>query len=199
MSLELALVLDFVEGRLSPLDFVEHFRSNPRFQNLLENDPHRPAHTYIGAGTYTFLESCDFDEPGGILNAQAALSEYLERNHINHTPTSQYSDFYDVLISAYPPWLSPDTKYLQQYVLPSRSGREGDDLKQWLQDELSKRFRYMSSLPDWIQNPEWPISNGRPLVFLGQLDIEEYFHDIAAAYIFHDPVSGNCETIIQVM
>jgi hypothetical protein len=37
-----------------------------------------------------------------------------------------------------------------------------------------------------------------PLVFLGQIDIRNYFHDEAAAYVFHDPVTGVTETVIQV-
>lgn len=34
--------------------------------------------------------------------------------------------------------------------------------------------------------------------FLGQVEINNYFHDEAAAYVFHDPKSDGCETVIQV-
>lgn len=37
------------------------------------------------------------------------------------------------------------------------------------------------------------------MVFLGQIEIENYFHDAAAAYVFHDPKTNDTDTVIQVM
>jgi len=59
-------------------------------------------------------------------------------------------------------------------------------------------FRCLGEPPEWIQEPDWPINENGPLVFLGQLSVLNYFHDESAAYVFHDPTTGGCETIIQV-
>ena len=82
--------------------------------------------------------------------------------------------------------------------MPAAGPRTGEDLKEWLHAELLKRFKYVSNPPEWIQNPHWPIHENGPMVFLGQVEVKGYFHDEAAVYVFHDPKSGACETIIQV-
>ena len=37
-----------------------------------------------------------------------------------------------------------------------------------------------------------------PLVFLGQMAVKGYFHDEATVYVFHDPATGTCQTVLQV-
>ena len=55
----------------------------------------------------------------------------------------------------------------------------------------------VSDPPEWIQSPCWPHSAAGPLVFLGQLKVDQYFHDLATVYVFHDPANGECQTIVQ--
>lgn len=45
--------------------------------------------------------------------------------------------------------------------------------------------------------PAWPIGDAGPLVFLRQVAIPDYFHDDAAAYVFYDPATRQCQTILQ--
>ena len=100
--------------------------------------------------------------------------------------------------AAQPGWLDADARYIQEQFLSRAGARTGSDLREWLRSELLAAFRYVENPPSWIQSPEWPIGADGPLVFLGQLEIEKYFHDAAAAYVFHDPKSGECTTVVQV-
>lgn len=199
MSEELTTIVDFVEGRIDARQLEAALYSRAaRFEGLLNQDPDLPAGSYAAPSVFLFLVQQDFSDPGDVLTAHGALLQYLQRHGISSSPTRIYSDFYELLLQAQPSWLFADMKYLAALAEAS-DGRAGEELKQWLQAEIPKRFRCLNSPPDWIQDPPvWPMSDDSPLFFLGQMDIEGYFHDVAAAYIFHNKKSGYCETIIQI-
>jgi hypothetical protein len=76
------------------------------------------------------------------------------------------------------------------------AGYSGDpnpsEVTAWLEKEVSQHFVAIAERPRWIQNPEWPLVNGKPLVFAGQIDIEvqpgypsaNFFHDDTSFYVF---------------
>jgi hypothetical protein len=191
-------VIGFVEGRVQAEDFERALQQVPEVEALLADDPDLPPHSYVGSSVFLFLLQLDLADPGGLLSAQGALSEWLTRHSISHSRSMEPQDFYDLLLAAQPGWLDVDAKWLQDELVVKSGGLTGDALKTWLHTQLIKRFRYVSEPPDWIQSPSWPISANGPLVFLGQVEVLKYFHDEAAAYVFHDPVSGECTTVIQV-
>lgn len=149
-------------------------------------------------GTYCFVVARDYSDPGGVLNAHGALCDFLDRKAISYEKSNKYSDFYTLVLSASPNWLVADSKFVAEHIMPQADGRTGDQLRQWLSEKLLERFRCVGEPPEWIQSPCWPIGKDGPMVFLGQMDVNNYFHDLATAYVFHDPSTGECETIIQV-
>ncbi|WP_338509919.1 hypothetical protein VRC22_24385 [Pseudomonas poae] len=72
------------------------------------------------------------------------------------------------------------------------------DLQSWLKEKIKTDFRCHKTQPKWLQGPEWPIENGKPMVFVGQLDISELSHDSAQAYLFFDDDKKTFHTITQV-
>ena len=192
------IIRDFVEGRLPGPEFEQRLVSEPGLEALLDDDPARPTHGYVGRSMFLYLLEQDYGDIGGLLNAQGAASEWLARHNIEHVQDSSAGDLYDLLLAAQPSWLSVDTKYLGTAFLARAEGRMGESLQAWLREELLRAFRFVNEPPDWIQNPEWPIGTAGPLVFLGQVSVEKYFHDIAAVYVFHDPSTGECTTVVQV-
>jgi hypothetical protein len=66
------------------------------------------------------------------------------------------------------------------------------DVTAWLKQQVGQHFVAITERPRWIQNPEWPIVNGKPLIFAGQIDIEvrpgytsaNFFHDDTSFYVF---------------
>ncbi len=62
-------------------------------------------------------------------------------------------------------------------------------------------FMTMRERPDWLQEPAWPLRDGAPMVFVGQLErlpAETGLHDSARYFVFWDPASGVTDTILQV-
>lgn len=200
MADPLETIKRFVDGSLPATEFRDTLYSDESFERLLSHDPDLPATHYArrDGGLYYFLIAQDYDDPGGVLNAHGALCEYMDRNGIAYAKSNKYSDFYALVLEAAPNWLDPDHKFVVEHIMPDADGREGDDLRAWLSARLLERFKCADKPPEWIQSPCWPVNEHGPLVFLGQLDVNNYFHDLAAAYVFHDPISGKCETIIQV-
>jgi hypothetical protein len=203
LSTPMQAILDFVSGAMRPESFAQAFYADPGFEPLLDDGAELPRPSYItGAGcpnTYHFLLTRDFGGVGDVLNAQGALTQFLDRRGIPYVKTDEYENMHGLLLGAQPTWLDVDTKFLQTHVLPEApADLKKAALKKWLRDRLKVLFKFASKPPRWVQSPQWPIRDDRPLVFLGQFAIKDYFHDEAAVYVFHDPVSGECQTIIQV-
>ena len=198
----LEIIKRFVAGKISPHEFRDRLYHDDAFEALLTNDPNLSATNYVFASgsAYHFVITQDYDNPGGILNAQGALCDFMDRHNIEYSKTNRYSAFYDLILDAQPAWLAVDvgSRYVANHLLPEAGDRSGAELKKWLKKEFRNRFRYVRKPPKWIQSPAWPIGENGPLVFLGQLDIRDYFHDDASIYIFHDQNTGGLETVIQV-
>ncbi len=58
---------------------------------------------------------------------------------------------------------------------------------------IKELFRYDKTYPRWIQSPEWPIVNGKPLVFSHQRKAGK--DDERTFYYFYDPDTKE-ETVI---
>src|SRR5262245_33245084 len=193
----LTILRGFASGEIQPREFRERLYSDPGFESLLATDPKLDPTNYVQGSAYRFLLECDFDDPGGILNAHGAVCDFLDRNGYEYKRTGVYADFYDLVLQASPKWLAAEPKYVQDQIMPSAAGRVGNELRIWLTEQLMEKYRCVSRPPEWIQGPCWPHAAAGPLVFLGQLDVAGYFHDFATVYVFHDPSTGECQTIIQ--
>lgn len=58
-------------------------------------------------------------------------------------------------------------------------------------------FRSLSAPPIWLQNPDWPLYEGRPMTFAGQVNfpIGSGFSGNPTAYVFADSPTGVVCTI----
>ncbi len=200
MDKALQAVLDFVEGRLAAKDFEQVLYTDADLERLLKDGSLRWHDTYIRSDPYLYLIGLDFDDSGGVLDAQGALELFLQRRGVPCRPDRAAADLHGLLLDAQPEWLDAGTAYLMKHVLPHADGRSGAALRKWLRGRLKELFRYHKKKPRWLQSPAWPISASGPMYFLGQIKLAgcEYFHDEAAAYLFLDPVARETRTVIQV-
>lgn len=193
-------ILDFVEGRMSVLDFEQTLYNDSALECLLKDESLKWQNTYVKTDPYEFLINLNYSDPGDIFTAQGALEMFLQRKEIPYNRTTVYSDFYDLLMDVQPKWLLADPAYVKTHVLPEAGNRNGAELKEWLKTRIRELFRYHKRPPKWIQNPAWPINENGPMYFLGQIKIEncELFHDEAAAYLFLDLKTRATKSVIQV-
>jgi len=83
-------------------------------------------------------------------------------------------------------------------VLIAEAGNlQGAELKTWFKNEFRERFRFLSAAPKWVQSPCWPLHDGVPLVFLGQLSARGLLHDDSQVCVFMHPDSAEIVTLVQ--
>ena len=62
----------------------------------------------------------------------------------------------------------------------------------WLDQQIAQHFLALNDRPNWIQSPEWPFADERPMIFAGQIDVtvehggmpSQLFHDDTSLYVF---------------
>lgn len=95
-----------------------------------------------------------------------------------------------------PKWLNIPANYFEK-MLKASGGRQGKELELFLKETVKQDFPCLGKRPGWLQEPQWPIVDGKPLVFVGQLDLGAMFHDTARVYVFVDPGTQRVSTVIQ--
>ncbi|EMS71392.1 hypothetical protein [Ruminiclostridium cellobioparum] len=89
----------------------------------------------------------------------------------------------------------------EEYFIKLLKKCEGDNLESWLRSAVSKNFLFLESRPEWIQGSEWQFSEGKPMMFVGQINLSPQktgLHDDAVFYVFWDRESGETKTILQI-
>jgi hypothetical protein len=186
----------FVSGDLSTPEFEQHLYRDPDIESLLSEEP-APPYCLTGTTLFQYLIGLDYSHPGHVLNAHSVLASLLTHRGVAVTPSSASTAEHKLILSAQPRWLHADMSYLSTVLAlaPSQSLKER---REWLRKRILELFRYRDKPPRWLQAPSWPIGSSGPMVFLGQLTIDDYFHDNAVVYVFHDPATGECKSVIQV-
>ncbi len=85
-------------------------------------------------------------------------------------------------------------------LLEKHHGNNDDELREWLRPVVAKDFEAVDKKPVWIQDPEWLFNNGKPMTFVGQLEMKHNqrgIHHDAMFYVFWDKESGISKTVIQ--
>lgn len=196
MSSATSSVVGFVAGQLDTAAFEQLLYHDAATEQLLSRQP-APRYAHTGHTLYHYLIALDLRNPADALNAQGALLEFLHAAGIPVTVSDKPAELHALLLAAQPKWLDVDPGYVAALLenAPPHAGK--GERTRWLRATLLELFRYAKKPPRWLQAPAWPIGPQGPLVFLGQLAVDGYFHDQAAVYVFHDAHTNECRSILQ--
>lgn len=186
----------FVSGQIQASVFAQRLYSDPELESFTSQEG-APPYCHTGTTLFHYLIALDYGHPGDVLDAHGALARLLAKHGVAVTPSTTAGTEHELLRSAQPRWIDADLKFLSD-LLASAPQLSPSERRAWLRQRILELFRYVKRPPRWIQSPAWPMGEAGPMVFLGQLAIEDYFHDRAAVYIFHDPATGECKSITQV-
>lgn len=81
-----------------------------------------------------------------------------------------------------------------------RCNVEGDEKKKFLESQISKDFKFNVDVPKWTQDPEWPFDEGKPMFFVGQIELginRDGNRFISTFYVFWNMETGETTTICQ--
>ena len=186
----------FVSGELPAPTFEQRLYGDSEIE-FLTSQERAPSYCNTGTTLFHYLIGLDYGHPRDVLDAHGALRGFLANLGVVVTPASAPGNEHELLLAAQPRWIDADLKFLAD-VLAGAPPLSLPERKAWLRQRILELFRYVKRPPRWIQSPAWPMGKAGPMVFLGQMPVDGYFHDTAAAYIFHDPATGECTSIIQV-
>ena len=187
----------FVEGRCDAAAFEESLQRDADLETLLRAAP-APRHARTASTLFDYLLALDYRHPGDRLSAQDTLARFLAQKNVPVRPSTQAAADLQLLLSVQPRWLDLDALTLQQFMAEApATAATPTQRRTWLRQRLRESYRCAGQPPRWLQSPQWLVGAHGPLVFLGQVAVADYFHDDAAVYVFHDPATGECRTVLQ--
>ncbi len=189
------LIKFFLAGKISLNEFLEKLYVDTDLQELLEEEQNMKPFTNDGSLLLFFLNTSIHD-PGFENNARYALKEFLEKNNVKFEFDTLSIEFSDIVRSSLPKWLQVDVKYFQE-IGATFDGNNKKDVKQKIKEKVLSDFKSIKSAPKWIQDEFWPFLDGKPMLFIGELDMGNLLHDTSNVYVFYDQSSNTFKNIVQ--
>lgn len=203
MRKDIQPILDYVEGRLSADKFYELFKTDKSLQRTLKARLDR-SYEFLSDYHYNLFDflSKEYRFKNKTWNCismrsslQEVLSAYLENFNIKYEEYSGYGEDYDFLLDIQPDWLDVlEDSILQPIIDSIPAGLSKTKRIAIGKEKLRAMFRYDKTYPRWVQSPEWPIVDGKPLVFSHQEKVKGA--DMFTKYYFYDPDTKK-ETVIE--
>ncbi len=200
LSDEIQILKKFVEGKISDRDFEQQIYTNKTLEKLLSDSVINWHGTYLqSTNVFLYISEQNFSTAPGILNVHGAIQMFLSKIGEQALPTAKYYEDYEVITGTSPKYIDADSEFIKKHILPADRTLSKADQKKYIRQRYTELFKFQIKPPRWIQNPEWPVKNGKPLFFLGQIEIKnsELFHDNGAVYLFADTETKAIETIKQ--
>ncbi len=189
------LIKTFLAGKISLNEFLEKLYLDTELQELLEAEKNMKPFTNDGSLLLFFLNTSIHDS-GFDINARYALKEFLEKNNIKFEFDTLSIEFSDIVRSSLPNWLHVDVKYFEE-IGATFDGNNKKEVKQKIKEKVSSDFIVIKSAPKWIQDQFWPFSEGKPMLFIGELGMGELLHDFSKVFVFYDLKLNKFENIVQ--
>lgn len=189
-------IIDFCEGSLLPDAFHAELMK-PDAEKLFEDSPPIPPYAKSSGMVYYYLIEQDYNNIGNLLNVQNCLVQFLQKKGVSVSPSEDFDKLYNITLKAQPSWLSAPQDYLS-FLLKGKKGSDAEKIN-YLKEQLLSNFQYMKKPPRWVQAPAWPIIDGNPLFFVGQMDITPLSHDKAQLFVFYDKKYEKFHNIVQNM
>ncbi|HZZ79527.1 MAG TPA: hypothetical protein VFE62_13480 [Gemmataceae bacterium] len=194
---EIDVLVSFIEGRLDgpALDAALATEEMKTLLGTFEN-PRYPA----SSNHYRQLHNKqDRSTLGGLVNSEGIIENFLRQAEVSFQAVKRFGSLHRLILAALPAYLDPPMEFLVEKIVPADDAMSETQKKKVIKERLKEYFKCAEKPPKWIQNADWPIRDGKPLFFVGQLAINasELFHDKGAVYVFFDPAKGSFETVAQ--
>lgn len=211
----LSTMKDFVEGKISTIEFWNIYKENYVIQNMLIHDKKRKKGVYVydentktmkydKTKTYDYfyyfnpeslLKVIDISILEHRLEVYNIVRNYFLRRKKRYKYYNNDEEFYNLLQEILPEWLDvTDENILIDIWMSSPNDLNKDERIAICKKKVLEFFRYKDYPPRWIQNCEWPIVNGKPLIFVKQ---EDDINNGNTKYFFYNEYDNNTIIIKQ--
>ncbi|ENI8381868.1 hypothetical protein ABZZ32_002798 [Listeria monocytogenes] len=157
-----------MEDKITAKEFLNRFYKDEALQNKLEKEIKIPPYTNYSNLCLYILEA-DASDFSSISNVKDAIKQYLEKNEQLFSYSSKMDEDADIVFSVLPKWLDISPNYFSSIL--NKNTLNTLEKKEQIKKKVKADFKYLKAPPKWLQNPEWKFANGKPLLFIGELDI----------------------------
>jgi len=210
----LKIMEDFIEGRLPTEEFWNEYKNNSCIQDMLVNDKTRPLGAYlfdVDTKKVVYNKNVPMDSkyyyaPERLIQVIditklehkneifQIVKKYFERRKKKLNFFNKDAEDYSFLLKMLPEWLDiRDETFLTNILNSAPKELSKTEKLQYCKEKIKEIFKCDSKSPEWVQNPEWPIVDGKPLVFNHQeVDIDSGY-----TYFYFYDEETKAETVIE--
>jgi len=194
----------FASGHITAEVFWEKFKADETIKDILVKDEEKweipialeSGRTWSSWASHIHGSPMNFQSYRETEHLHWIVRKYIMRNHMPFKFGTFYTDRLMFLMDIQPSWLDiDDEEFLKNEIInkiPVDIATKKERIN-WCRNKIKECFRYDKSPPRWIQNAEWPIVNGKPLVFKRQS--KERPDDEQVDFYFYDPDTKQ-ETVV---
>ena len=188
-------VIEFIEGKIDIKIFYENYK-NGKYDELFD--------VYLGYETIKFRKKkvSDFLNIFNVNTSRHRVSffngveAYLFYEGYSYVPTKKYKEERSFRVNIQPLYvLIEDDEILNKYINEAPEGLKKTEKKKWIKNRIKQDFKYDKTPPRWVQDPEWPIVDGIPLVFKKQSKMT--LEDERVFYTFYHPETKEETVVVQ--
>lgn len=176
----LQLLIDFVEDKISAKDFLDKFYNDDKLQSVLECETEIPPYTNCGNLCLYVFES-NASNFNSIYDLKHSIKQFLEKQEASFKFVDKMDKNFDILLSSLPKWLDIPSDYFISILDNETLSKH--EKKEQIKLQVKKDFHYLKKPPMWLQGCEWKFVDGKPLFFIGELDVVPE-KDRARIYVF---------------
>ena len=178
---EKTVIKNFIEGKISPEDFQNEVVLNDALQNYLENNARYTPRFLKESGDklWVYLACIDISYVGGRYDLHALVYELFKED--GYKPAKKYADDFRVYLKLLDAVGYVDCPEITEGLIMDLPPVKFSEKVKILKAKIKEIFRYDKNPPEWIQEPEWQIRNGKPMIFRGQYEIPD-----GCRYVFYD-------------
>ncbi len=175
----------FAEGKMSTYEFWDLYQNDECLRNILKNDRKLPKE--MKDSTKPFLYNINIDVLYHRCDVFRAVKVYFLRRNINLNFYNIDSQIYSELLDIAPRYVDINSNWFYDNILNRCEYAFGTkNRKYWLKNKIIEAFKFKNKPPCWLQNPEWPINEKGPLLFIKQSDNPNYLTKDYIDYYFDD-------------
>ena len=187
---------DFLEGRLTTEEFFEIYKNDECVRNTLIEDKKNDLPVYYDPEF--LIERVDLKKLRAKVEIFWLVNRYFVRNKIECSPNNADEKFFSFLCKIQPSWLEiEDEDFLLNIINSTPQNFNKNQKIKYCREKIKSLFKYENKPPKWLQNPEWPIVNGKPLIFQYQTgDVDDQLVPLIQ-YYFYNPDTNENTVITQ--
>ena len=200
---EIKLIIDFIEGKKPINEFKNDIENNVHLKDFLKKKVNNPSLSYYNYNYYDYVHRQyrnikNWDIVYVRYNLQEMLRLHLSRLGYDFEVYQKYREDYIYILDIRPAWLGwgDDQGIFDKIIAEIPADLPKTKRIKLGREKIKELFKYDKTYPRWVQGAEWPIVDGKPLVFSHQKKAGR--DDERVFYYFYDPETKEETVIMQL-